>query len=201
MKKITRESCRAVGACYSDGDLAEIIPPEGLTPREVAALDAVPICDRAWVLRRAAGASDRALRLAAVGSARRALARVATPDPRSLAAVDMAERFARGLATAEGLATARRAAYAVAAYAAAAVAADAAAADAAADAAVATVATYADAAADAAAAAAAYAADAAAYAAAAAYADAAAAYAAAAAADAEWAAHVDELVGLSEAAT
>jgi hypothetical protein len=94
---------------------------------------------------------------------------VATPNPRSLAAVDVAERFANGLATANELSAARRDAYA--AYAAA--AADAYAADAA----------YA-----------AYAADAA-YAAYAAY----AAAADAAADAAEWTAHVNELAALIEA--
>lgn len=53
-------------------------------------------------------------RLFAVRCARRALARIPNPDPRSLAACDMAERHAAGLATDEELAQARRPAYAAA---------------------------------------------------------------------------------------
>ncbi len=35
--RLTRESARAAGACYSDKRLAELIPPEGLTLDDVAA--------------------------------------------------------------------------------------------------------------------------------------------------------------------
>lgn len=56
-------------------------------------------------------------RLFAVRCARRALARILKPDPRSIAACDAAERHAAGLATDEELAQAQRSAYAAAAYA------------------------------------------------------------------------------------
>jgi hypothetical protein len=62
-----------------------------------------------------------AWRLFAVRRARRALSRIPNPDPRSVAACDVAERHAAGLATDDELAQARRsacaAAYAAAAYA------------------------------------------------------------------------------------
>lgn len=65
-------------------------------------------------------------RMFAVRCARRALARIPDPDPHSVAACDVAERHAAGLATDGELTQARR--YAADAYAAAAAAADAAAA-------------------------------------------------------------------------
>jgi hypothetical protein len=69
--------------------------------------------DRIWVVTRLL--DDKTNRLFAVWCAREALKLVEKPDPRSVAACDVAERFANGEATAEELA----AAYAAAAYAAA----------------------------------------------------------------------------------
>ena len=101
MHTLTRESARAAGACYSDERLAELIPEEGLTPAQVAALD-IPADDRRWALVYACEADDSTLRLHAVWCARRAN----PADPRSLAALDVAERHARGEATDEELAAA-----------------------------------------------------------------------------------------------
>src|SRR5512137_2140094 len=125
---LTRQSARNANACYSDEQLAEVIPEEGLTPAGVAALE-IPIEDRIWALCRAVGADNRTLRLFACRCARRALGRVANPDPRSIAAVDVAERFANGLASRKELQEVRRAAYVAYAYAAAAAYAAASAAD------------------------------------------------------------------------
>jgi hypothetical protein len=47
--RLTRESARAAGACYSDARVAALVPPEGLAPTEVAALD-IPLEDRVWAL-------------------------------------------------------------------------------------------------------------------------------------------------------
>ena len=124
------------------GTLAELLKRED-----------IPVRDRIWLATRRGVMTEKCQRLFAVGCARRALARIKNPDPRSLAACDVAERFANGEATADELQTARSdadaaayayaaaadayaaAAYAAAAYAAAAdAAAAAAAADAAADA-------------------------------------------------------------------
>jgi hypothetical protein len=95
---ITRASLRAARACYPDARIAELVPAEGLSPAQVAALD-IPAEDRHWALRCAAGADEATLRRHACWCARRALARVAAPDPRSVAAIDVAERYAAGEAT------------------------------------------------------------------------------------------------------
>ena len=102
-------------ACYKDDRLAKLIPPEGLTPEEVAAAG-VPVDDRIWALCYAAGLDSKSLRLFSCRTARRALAHIANPDPLSIAAVDTAERFARGEATKEELGVARKQAYAVSVY-------------------------------------------------------------------------------------
>jgi hypothetical protein len=99
---LTRASALKAGACYSDDRLAELIPPEGLTPVQVAELP-IPPEDRHWALCYAMGVPDATLRLHAVWCARRALARVENPDPRSVAACDTAERYALGQATDEEL--------------------------------------------------------------------------------------------------
>jgi hypothetical protein len=67
-----------------------------------------------WVATRPGVLTDREIRLFAVHCARSALARVASPDLRSVTAVDTSERFANGLATLEELAAARAAAHAAA---------------------------------------------------------------------------------------
>ena len=122
--RITRESLATAGVCWLDDDEAELgrdrealealIPPEGVEASVAAvkaALDAgVSAADVHWALVRAAGLPDRLLRLAACADARRALALVSSPDPRSVAAVDVAERYARGEATDRELIEARDAA-------------------------------------------------------------------------------------------
>ena len=50
--KITRELLRKWNACYSDAQIAELVPESGLTPMEVADMDRVPVADRIWVLLR-----------------------------------------------------------------------------------------------------------------------------------------------------
>ena len=101
---LTRESARAAGACYNDARIAELVPAGGLTPAQVIALD-IPLLDRYWALRCACGATDRTLREHACWCARQTLElqrrEGRKPDPRSWAAVDVAERYARGEATEE----------------------------------------------------------------------------------------------------
>jgi hypothetical protein len=53
---LTRASARAAGACYSDARVAALVPPGGLSPAEVAALD-IPPDDRVWALVSACGAT------------------------------------------------------------------------------------------------------------------------------------------------
>jgi hypothetical protein len=114
MNLITIQSCISSRACYSEDELKQLDPTgNGLTPLQVAALP-IPAEDRHWALIRAAGASDRILREHACWCARRALALAKNPDPRSVHAVEVAERFARGEATREELLAAADAARAAA---------------------------------------------------------------------------------------
>ena len=110
MKKITRELLRDWYACYSDDRIHELVPVEGLTPAQVLDRTDVPVEDRLWVVLRESVIPRRELHLLACKWAREALAVVGNPDPRSVAAVDCAKRFARGKATTEELAAARDAA-------------------------------------------------------------------------------------------
>ena len=110
MKKITRELLRDWYACYSDDRIHELVPVEGLTPAQVLDRTDVPVEDRLWVVLRESVIPRRELHLLACKWAREALAVVGNPDPRSVAAIDCAERFARGKATTEELAAARDAA-------------------------------------------------------------------------------------------
>jgi hypothetical protein len=107
---LTRESARKANACYEDARLDELIPIEGLTPKQVSALD-IPIEDRIWALCNAVGASDKTLRLFAVWCARESLKLVKNPDQRSVNACDVAEKFANGQATQSDLDAARDAAW------------------------------------------------------------------------------------------
>jgi hypothetical protein len=63
--RLTRESARAAGACYSDERIACLVPPLGLTPAQVARLP-IPPGDRYWALAMACGASQSTKHKAAV---------------------------------------------------------------------------------------------------------------------------------------
>ena len=106
MKKITRELLRDWYACYSDDRIHELVPVEGLTPAQVLDRTDVPVEDRLWVVLRESVIPRRELHLLACKWARESLAVVGNQDPRSVAAIDCAERFARGKATTEELAAA-----------------------------------------------------------------------------------------------
>jgi hypothetical protein len=86
------------------------------TVLDILRAEAVPAEDRIWLATHFI--DDKTNRLFAVWCAREALKLVPNPDPRSVAACDVAERYANGLATAEELAEAE-AAWADAAWAAA----------------------------------------------------------------------------------
>jgi hypothetical protein len=99
--------------------------PDKYTPKtwkgtilDILKLPNVGPAERLWVAYRVL--DDEVLRLFAVACARRALGRVSKPDIRSLIAVNMAEAFTHGRATAEEMKVAHRDAYAAAADAAAA---------------------------------------------------------------------------------
>ena len=89
----------ALGYC-EEGDSAPL--------SEVLRLEYVQIGHRIWLATRPGLLPDRILRLWMVRAARRALSLVPAPDPRSLAACDVAERFADGKATEEELVEAKR---------------------------------------------------------------------------------------------
>ena len=109
--KITRELLRRWGACYDDAKIAALVPEAGLTPLEVAALDNIPVEDRLWVLLREELVTARELRLLACDWAEAACVNAGWNDPRSLAAIAVARRFAVGEATEAELAEARSAAW------------------------------------------------------------------------------------------
>jgi hypothetical protein len=82
---------------------------DNLSEQDILALG-IPQEDKFWALARNHFVDDRVLRLTACRAARRALALV-DPDPRSIAAVETAERYAEGEATAKELNAARAAAW------------------------------------------------------------------------------------------
>ena len=68
--------------------------------------------DRLWTVMHEGVIDERTLRLFACDCAERAVSRIKKPDARSLAAIEVARRFANGEATADELDAARDAAYA-----------------------------------------------------------------------------------------
>lgn len=56
MLTVTRERLKEAGCCYPQGAVDALVPPEGLTPAQVARLD-VPYHDRTWAIMRASGLS------------------------------------------------------------------------------------------------------------------------------------------------
>lgn len=125
--KINNDLIRSFDPCY---DPSEKNIPDGET---LSVLDwvekyrpVVPPKDIIWLLCRNEFLSDRDLRLFAVWCAREALSLIDSPDPRSVAACDVAERYANGEASQEELIVAyadanraaARAAYCAAYYAA-----------------------------------------------------------------------------------
>jgi hypothetical protein len=112
---ITPALIREHDPCYDPvtGDLRVPNPlPEGYSAplSEFLRLGHIPAPDRIWLATRPGILPDRILRLWTVAIARRALGRAPNPDPRSVAACDVAERYANGEATVEELGAAQRAA-------------------------------------------------------------------------------------------
>ena len=106
---ITINDIRSWEPCY---DPARFLP-EGWqgTALDILAVGECSVDDRLWVVLREECIDDRTIRLFAVWCARQALALIDDPDPRSVAACDVAERYANGDATSEELAAARAAAW------------------------------------------------------------------------------------------
>lgn len=100
MKLITCEAIRQHNPCYDPATKL----PENYSSSVLDFLvkeTQFPPQDRIWVAVRFL--SDKTNRLFAVDCARRALSRVRNPDPRSVAACDVAGRYAHGQATEEEL--------------------------------------------------------------------------------------------------
>ena len=109
MKTFTIADIRALGPCY---DPARYLPKNWQgTAIDILNVEACPAKDRLWVVLRNEWIEERPARLFAVWCARQALARVGNPDPRSVAACDVAERYASGQATPEELSAAWDAAW------------------------------------------------------------------------------------------
>ena len=111
--KIMREQLRQWGACYADERIAELVPEEGLSPLEVAALD-IPAEDRMWVLLREDIIPARELRLLACDWAEAACSKTGWDNEHSLNAIAVARRFAVGEVPAAELDAACSAAWAAA---------------------------------------------------------------------------------------
>ena len=109
--KINNDLIRSFSPCY---DPSEKEIPDGETlsvPDWVEKYrSVVPAKDIIWLLCHNEFLSDRDLRLFAVWCVREALSLIDSPDPRSVAACDVAERYANGNATNEELRAARAAA-------------------------------------------------------------------------------------------
>ena len=112
MKTFAITNIRCWEPCY---DPTRYLPADWQgTALDILAVEDCPARDRLWVVLREESIDAQALRLFAVWCARQALALIDNPDPRSVAAVDMAERFANGEATVDELDAARYAAIAAA---------------------------------------------------------------------------------------
>ena len=111
MKTINNEVIRSLTPCY---DPSEIGIPDNETLSVLEWVEkyreVVTPTDIVWLLARPHFITEKNLRLFAVWCAREALKLTAEPDPRSIEACDVAEKYANGEATAEELESARVAA-------------------------------------------------------------------------------------------
>ena len=112
MKTFTIDDIRELDPCY---DPSRYLPEDWTgTALDILAVEDCPAEDRLWVVLHDEWIPSRTMRLFAVQCARQALALVDDPDPRSIAAVNVAERYANGQATTAELAAARTTAWAAA---------------------------------------------------------------------------------------
>ena len=106
MKTFTIADIRSWGPCY---DPARHLPEDWSgTAIDILRMESIPPKDRLWVVLREGVLDLRTLRLFAIACARRVQHLMA--DPRSITAIDVAERHVNGLATDEELEAAARAA-------------------------------------------------------------------------------------------
>lgn len=108
MNIFTIADIRGLDPCY---DPAKYLPEDWQgTALDILRVAECPPRDRLWVVCHEGWIDDRIMRLFAVWCARRALSLVDNPDPNSVAACDVAERYANGEATRDDLTAARTAA-------------------------------------------------------------------------------------------
>lgn len=94
MKLITYSDIVAFGPCY---DPVKYIPVDWKgTVIDILNIEECPVEDRLWVVLHEDFIDARTLRLFAVWCAREALKLVDNPDPRSISACDVSERYANG---------------------------------------------------------------------------------------------------------
>jgi len=109
MKQITIPMLRRLRPCYDPTKYAE--ESWAGTALDVLGAEHIPPENRLWVILREAVIDARILRLFAVWCAREALKFVPHPDPRSIASVVAAERYAHGLLSSDELGDALDAAW------------------------------------------------------------------------------------------
>ena len=110
--KITYEDIMSYKPCYDPDELGDIDKEKALTIPQFVRLYRDRVKNKediVWVLCRNEYMSDKDMRLFAVWSVQEALKLDENPDLRSVAACDVAERFANGEATEKELAAARAA--------------------------------------------------------------------------------------------
>ena len=113
----TIQDIREMDPCY---DPMQYLPEDWTgTALDILNVEDAPAQDRLWVVCHQGWIDDRTLRLFAVWCARESMKLADNPDPRSIAACDVAERYANGEATKDELAAARDAARAASVWAAA----------------------------------------------------------------------------------
>ena len=106
MKYITLDQVLALPRCssYPDDRVRELFGTRKRVTVRTIATAPIPVADRIWLLVRLMDA--RTQRIFACDCADRALARIASPDPRSIEAVRVARLYADGKATNAELAAA-----------------------------------------------------------------------------------------------
>ena len=96
IRRITRSWLRNNGACYSDEQIAALVPEEGVTLQQVLETDRIPDGDKIWVATREKLLPETIMVAWLAGIVERALGRLKNPDPRSLAVIPMLRRIASG---------------------------------------------------------------------------------------------------------
>jgi hypothetical protein len=97
MKQFTIQDIRSWNPCYDPSRyLSEDWQGNAL---DILKHTKIPAKDKLWTILHSDQIDSKTLRLFATACARKALSLITRPDPRSLAACDVAEKFATGLAT------------------------------------------------------------------------------------------------------